>query len=144
MRCWHLIWTKRAAGEILCSLRVPCSFKSSAPDPLAQTQSLARAPSTWGPRWTSTSQLSLRLSHHCPANEALTGQCATTKGTRWAQGVPFSSCQQETFLIELTVMCSDGWHLSISSAKPLHIQTEGDSLSHLKWRFKGHSTNLTH
>ncbi|KAI9515082.1 hypothetical protein NQZ68_027948 [Dissostichus eleginoides] len=89
--CWtgFTLGGKKAAGELLCTHRVPCSFKSTAPPPSScpdqPTGTVTFTGAPGGPPHSSHS-----LSHHCSANEGLKGQSATTKRTMWDQGVPFS------------------------------------------------------
>lgn len=79
MQRWHLIWTESAAEEILRTIRIPCSFKSTA-------LLLVPSPTHWHgypPRspWVDFHRAALiRLNHHCPANKTPRGQSATTTG----------------------------------------------------------------
>lgn len=65
-----------------------------------------------GPQWTSTTQLSLSLSHHCSANEGLKRQSVSTKETLWDQGAPFSYCEEGASLLDFNAsQCVTAVHL---------------------------------
>lgn len=68
MRWWHLIRTKRAAGEDLCTHCVPCSFKSTT------VFCCPWVHPPWGLHCVSIRQIIARLSHHCTVNEGPPGE----------------------------------------------------------------------
>lgn len=136
MRCWHLIWTKRAAREILCTHSVPSSFKSTAsfacPDQPTGMVTLHGAPSGPPPRsshWGSVmTALLMRVSWD--SLPQLKGHC-------WTGQFPLATVKREP--PSSALMCPDVRQLSI--CLPKHPKT-GLWLRH--GVLKGQSTNFTH
>lgn len=90
MRHWHPIWTESAAEEILHTIPIPCSFKSTAPLLRALTNLLAWLPSEGPPEWTFIAPLS--------SGSIITALLIRLPGDSLPQlqdaGVPCSYCEE--------------------------------------------------